>query len=191
MFQGNVKAKYQLAQQVMKRYGANRPTEPHNRAITLLQVCAPVFSSLCSFRLEKYLFTFIFSMLIQLVFLALFLSLLSFSFNALFLSVFLILYPSLFQPLPFSLSLCSLCSLRSLSVTQEAAASHFLPAIFTLGAYYELGLGVEKNLERARLHHEDAARLGFPQSMVEAGIFYEQVSDDSFPGLDLISRFFM
>jgi TPR repeat protein len=62
--------------------------------------------------------------------------------------------------------------------TQESAASHFLPAIFTLGAYYELGLGVEKNLERARMHHEEAARLGFPQSMVEAGIFYEQVRAD-------------
>ena len=90
---GNVKAKYQLAQQVMKRYGGARPLEPHNRAITLLQ---------------------------------------------------------------------------------EAAGAHFLPAIFTLGAYYELGLGVVTDMERARLYHEEAARLGFPQSMVEAGIFYEQ-----------------
>ena len=69
----------------------------------------------------------------------------------------------------------------------DEALARALPAIFTLGAYYELGLGVEKNLERARLHHEEAARLGFPQSMVEAGIFYEQVCDDSFRGSCIFS----
>lgn len=63
---------------------------------------------------------------------------------------------------------------RAIVLLHEAAAVQYLPALFTLGAYYELGLGVTRDLERARLFHEEAARLGFPQSMVEAGIFYEQ-----------------
>jgi TPR repeat protein len=63
---------------------------------------------------------------------------------------------------------------QAITLLKEAAAAHHLPAIFTLGAYYELGLGVEKNLAEALWYHEEGAHLGFPQSMVEAGIFHEQ-----------------
>jgi TPR repeat protein len=54
----------------------------------------------------------------------------------------------------------------------RAAAAHYVPADYSLGAIYEAGQGVPADLTQARSHYERAAELGVSAAIQKMGELY-------------------